>query len=818
MQGRISREQFRDNIRFSFRQLWRNPGFTLIAMLTLALGIGANTGIFSVLQSAVLAPLPYDHPDRLVMIWPKNSRGLHISLSGPDFRDWKRSARSFDSLAGFRWQAHDLSKPGSPEHLDGKEISAGFFSTLGVKLALGREFTESEDQHGGPPVLIISNRFWQSRFGGSQDALGKLITLDGIDYAVVGILPARFHFEGNTDVYLPLNQGDPLILNDRTLHSGILCIGRLKANLTVEQAKADVEAIQNNLDQLYPNADQGLSIDIVSLKQEVVGDSGQMLFMLLGAVALVLLIACANIANLLLARSAARNGEFAVRLALGASRAHIITQLITESVILSLAGSVLGLAIAIWGVRPILAALPGAIEESRGIGIDLPVLLFTFGLALVIGILFGLMPALNSSRTDLQSVLREGGRGSVRGRNRAQSILVVAQMVLTLLLLTGASLLFRTVHELLNVNPGFYTQHLITFKVGLSPSVTATAQGMRTAYQQLTDRIERIPGVNSADLTTLVPLTQQDNSVPFWLGSEQPASIAEAPRALMYETGPNYLRTMGIPLLQGRFFTMQDDTNAPQVVVIDSLLARAYFPGKDPVGQTINFAHIGPYRVIGVVGHVKHWGLGKMNKYTQYQVYTPFYQIPDKWMPVMHSLATVVVQTSLEPVTVLPAIKSAVYGTASDQPVYEVHTIEGLVSESMNSQRYTMILLGAFALLALLLASVGIYGVISYLMTLRIHEIGIRMAVGAGRGDVLRMVLGEGLRLATVGIAIGIVCALILGHVVSSFSQLLYGVGSSDPLTLVGVSICLVVTTLLACYIPARRAAKTDPMTALRYQ
>ena len=557
-----------------------------------------------------------------------------------------------------------------------------------------------------------------------------------------------------------------------------------------------------------------MSVNVVSLKQEIVGDTDEKLLLLLGAVALVLLIACANVANLMLARSKARNGEFAVRLALGASRTRIVRQLITESLILSLAGGVLGFVIAKWGVRPILAALPGNLPRSEEIGVNFTVLLFTFGLTLLVGVLFGALPAFRSSRTDLQTVIRQGGRGNLRGHNRAQSVLVIGQMALTLLLLTGASLLFRTVHKLWGVNPGFDARHLITFKVGLSPSVTKTPQSTRVAFRQLVDRIGEIPGVNAVDIASSVPLVGVGYT-PFWISDAKPASIAEAPRVVPYITGPDYLRVMGIPLLRGRFFTPQDTTESELVVVIDSFLANAYFPGKDPIGQTITFPQSGAWRIIGVVGHVDHSELGKPDQYSQFQAYAHFYQNPDRFMS---RTATVVVRTPLDPATILPAIKKEVYGAANDQPIYDVKTIEKIVSDSMSSQRFAMILIGAFALLALLLASVGIYGVISYLTTLRAQEIGIRMALGAERGDVLRIVLAQGLRLAAIGIVIGVIAALILGRLLSSFSRLLYGVGSGDPLTLITVSLTLIGGALLACYVPARRAAKVDPMITLRHE
>jgi predicted permease len=810
------------DLRYGVRTLIKHKSFTAIAVLSLALGIGANTLIFSIFQRVVLAPLPYDHPERLVMMWSKNHRGFHVFVSGPNFQDWKRGNRSFDRISGIQWHGRDLTSPGPAEHVEGREVFSDFFSALGVKLALGREFSAQEDQYGGTPVVVISDRLWKNRFGRSPDALGKVITMDGVDFTVVGILPPGFRFAYDADVFTPLGQVDPLTMNDRATHGGILCIGRLKPGVTLDQAQADMLIIQNGLNRLYPDANSGLSVDVIPLKKELVGglmgDVDKTLLLLLGAVGLVLLITCANVANLLLARSAARNGEFAVRLALGASRARVVRQLMIESMILSLAGGSLGLVIAIGGSRPIWAALPLGIPEVKDAGVNFPVLLFTFGVALFVGILFGVLPAFRSSRTDLQSVIRQGGRGNLRGRNRAQSLLVIVQMALTLVLLTEASLLFRTVHKLWSVNPGFHTQNIITFKIGLSPSATKTPQSARVAYQQLIDRIGRIPGIDAAELTSLVPLSGQSNHGPFWVDDARPPSVSEAPRTLMSSTGPDYLRVMGIPLLRGRFFTPQDTIESEPVVVIDSFLANAYFSGKDAVGHTITTPETGPWRIIGVVGHVDDLELGRPDQYSQFQAYFPFYQLPDRFMTYWSREMNVVVRTPLDPAAILPAIKKEVYGAENDQPVYDVQTIEKIVSDSMSSQRLAMILLGAFALLALLIASVGIYGVISYLTALRTQEIGIRMALGAERGDVLRMVVAQGMRLAIVGIAIGIVAALIAGRLLSNFSRLLYGVGSGDPLTLITVSLLLVGATLLACYVPARRASKVDPMITLRYE
>jgi predicted permease len=804
---------------YALRSLRKSPGFTAAAILTLALGIGANTAIFSVVEGVVLAPLPYADPDRLTMVRENNlTLKREMSVSYPDFLDWQRSARSFQQVAAVKFQVFDLTSPGTPEHLDGAEVSSGLFRTLGAKLILGREFLPGEDRRHGAPVVVIGNRFWKNRMGGSPKVLGQSIDLNGVDYTITGVLPKEFRLMWDADVYTPLGQGDPLIVEDRTVHPGILCIARLNAGVAVAQAEEEMGAIQNRLNRLYPAADRGLGADVVPLKEEIVGDATRMLFMLLGAVGLVLLIACANVANLLLARSLARTREFAIRAALGASRAQIAGLLLAESVLLSLAGGVLGLVVASRGAGPALAAVMESLPRSENIGVNMPVLVFTFGISITVGILFGLAPALKSSSAGMQASLTEGGRGYTGGRHRSQAVLVIVQMALTLVLLMGAGLLFRTIHNLWEVNPGFNTQHIITFKIGLSPSLTKTPSSTRTAYRQLIERIRQVSGVQAADLTNLVPLSQQGNAGPFQVGSDAPTSMSEAPRANFYWTGPDYARAMGIPILRGRFLAPEDTPVSARVIVIDTVLARTYFPDGDPVGRTIMIPHWGTARVVGVAGHVRHWGMDDADRYTQNQIYASFYQLRDEWVPLFQKDLTITIRTPLTPASVMPAIKAVVYGVDASQPVYNVRTMQDRVSKSMTSQRFPMTLLAAFAVLALLLASIGIYGVISYAMTQRVREIGIRMALGALRTDVLRMVIGQGLRMALAGIAIGVVAALVLTRVMLSFSHLLYGVRAWDPLTLAAVSLALTGAALLACYIPARRAARLDPNIALRHE
>ncbi|HEX4783949.1 MAG TPA: ABC transporter permease [Candidatus Sulfotelmatobacter sp.] len=808
------------DLRYSLRQLRKSPGFTAVAVFTLALGIGANTAIFSVVEGVVLAPLHYREPDRLVMVWENNPRFPRVWDSYPNFQDWQRSAGSFQQMAALREQQIDLTFPGAPSHIKASQISSGFFSALGTELALGREFAPQENQPGGAPVVVISDHLWRERFGGSPGALGKTVTLDGVTYLIVGVAPRGFRLFEDADVFTPLGQLDPLILNNRGSHDGIFALARLKPGVNLPQSQGEMNTIQSRLDRLYPNDNRDLGIYVEPLKQVIVGDADQTLALLLGAVGLVLLIACANIANLLLARSAGRSREFAIRSALGANRARLARQLLTESVILSLTGAGLGTLIAFLGIRSALPAMPGILPRSENVSVNAPVLLYTLIVSLVVGILFGLAPALKSWSADLQVSLKEGGRGSTIAHRRTQSSFVVVQVALTLVLLVGAGLLLRTILHLWSVNPGFDTNNVVALKVGVSRSLTKTPSATRVAYKQLIERIRQIPGVEAADFTTSVPLTGEGGYLPFWLDSQKPESLQAAPRMGWFLTGPDYLRTMGMQLLQGRFLTEHDDTKSPCVAVIDSNFARAFFPDGRPIGHTITagFAAFGPCAIVGVVNHVTYADLQDSGLANQYQAYYSLYQDPDQWVPFNYPDASIILRTPLDAATLIPAIKAAVYQDSSDQPIYSVQTMQQIISNSLSEQRFPMILLGAFAGLALLLASVGIYGMISYSVTQRVQEIGIRMALGADKTKVLRLFIGQELKLVLSGIAIGTIGALILTGTLRSFSHLLYGVGSQDPLTFAAVSIALIALAALAGYIPARRAANVDPMVALRYE
>jgi predicted permease len=812
------------DLRHACRSLRRSPAYAAAAILTLALGIGANTAIFSALDGVVLKPLPYPKPDRLVMVAQYNPMLKYPTyLSYPDFLDWRREQRSFEQIAAFTpLGGFDLTSPGTPEHVNGYEVSANFFGTLGEELAVGRSFSPDDDRTGGAPAAVISYRLWQERFQGDPSVIGKSLTLNGSGYFITGVLGPGFRFENEAaDVYTPVGRSDPLFRRDRTVHD-ILCLARLNDEVSIGQAQAGMNTLQERIDELNPATEKSLLTYVVSLKKELIGDTGGTLALLLGAVAFVLLIACANVANLLLSRSAARARQFALQRALGASRMQIIRQLITEGVLLSLAGGAAGLLVAKFGLTAVLRAAPGSLPRIEGIGINASVLLFALLVSIAVGISFAVVPGLKYAGSHLHTGLREAGRGTTTRHRRVQNTLAVAQIALAFVLLSGAGLLFRTVRNLWAVDPGFDAQHVITFQVGLSPSAVETGSATRAVFQQLTERIRQVPGVQVADITALVPLGHGANSGPFWIGKQQPASMAEIPRATWYPTGPDYPRTMQIPLLRGRFLTYADNSQSELVVLIDSRLAHTYFPDGNALGQILTIPHWGAasaviVRIVGVVGHVEQNAIDGSGS-EQPQIYYSLYQLPDEALSIFRNQVTFAVRTEIAPATVMPGIKRAVRAAIGEQPVYNIRSMPELVAGSMVRQRFPMLLLVASSILAMLLACIGIYGVISYSIAQRVAEIGIRMALGASRWHVLRMMLREGLRMAAVGVAIGACGSVMLAKLLPSFSHLLYGVRVTDPWTLVTTFLCLMLAALSACLIPASRAARLDPMNALRHQ
>jgi predicted permease len=804
------------DLRYGWRMLAKNPGFTAVALLALALGIGANTAIFSVVNGVLLRPLPYPEPARLMMIYETTARLGQGAVSYPDFLDWRRENRSFTDIAAFRGYDFNFTGSGQPEHLQGELVSASLLPVLGVNPLLGRNFLPQEDQQGAGGVVMLTYGLWERRFGADPNITGKTLTLNAKSYAVIGVLPSDFRFREQAELYAPVGQWRPVVLYDRENHPGLHVVGRLKPGVTMAAAQAEMTSIARALAQRYPKTNAGEGATVVGMKDDIVGYIRPTLLLLLGAVGFVLLIACANVANLLLARSSARSREFAIRVALGAGRQRVVRQLLTESVLLALGAALLGLLLASWGTRLVLAAMPDTLPRSQEIGLDPYVLLFTLLVSILTGVLFGLAPAFHSSKANPQESLKEGARGSGGGRHRPEGIFVIVEVGLAVVLLAGAGLMVQSIWRLCRVDTGFNPHHVLTTQVALSPTVTASPASIRLAYRQLLDRVASIPGVQSASITDLIPLSGDDSEISFWLGKGPQPPEDQMSSALYYITTSDYLHVMGIPLKEGRFFTDHDTLASTPVVVIDEVMARHLFPGQDAVGKQINLRIIGPVQIVGVTGHVKHWGLDTDDAAKiRDEFYFPLLQVPDKFMLGAVAGLTLVVRTAPDPLSVVSAVRAQVAGPTEDQPIFEVQSMEQIISGSLAERRFTMLLLIIFAFIALVLAAVGIYGVMSYAVSRRTHELGVRMALGATRREILRLVVREGMALAVAGVAVGLAAALGLTRLMVS---LLYGVRPTDPATLAAVSLLLGGIALLGCYIPAWRAARVDPLVALRYE
>jgi predicted permease len=816
-------ESLIQDLRYAARVLLKSPGFVLIAVLMLALGIGANTALFSVVNGVLLRPLPYPRAGELVVVSEKSANFESFSISYPNFLDWQRSNSSFASLAAYRSDDFIITGSGEAERVRVGMVSAGFFELLGVHPTGGRLFTVGEDRLGTGPVVLIGAGLWQRKFGSAPDIIGKSITMNGAGYTVIGVVPANFQLEstdfGIKDVFVPIGQLKDPLFQQRDVHEGTRALGRLKPGVKLAAAQADMDQIANNLALAYPDADKGAGISLVPLKKDIVGDVQPFLWVLLGAVGFVLLIACVNVANLQLARATTRAREFAIRSALGASQSRMIRQLLTESVLLGLAGGALGLLLAAWGTQVALKALPETLPRAQDVGVDGGVLIFTLIASLVAGLLFGSAPALKISRPNLQETLKESGRGASGTRHRAQGVFVVVEMAMALVLLIGAGLMIRSLVDLWNVNPGFNPQGVLTFAVSLSPSLGVNAASSRNAIREMDEKLKSVPGVESVSSTGGALPMNGDNEFPFWLGGQpKPADQSGMKQSLFYLAEPDYLSAMGISLHRGRFFTQNDNEHSSPVIVIDESFARDYFPNEDPIGKRINIDIINAQpEIVGVVGHVKHWGLdmdGDAKHPIVAQAYMPLMQLPDVlWNGPPQAM--VVMRTKGSPAALVPAIREIIEKMNGENVMYETKPLEEIVADSLADRRFSMILLGVFAALALLLSSIGIYGVISYVVGQRTHEIGIRIALGAQRSHVLRLMLGEGMKMALLGVAIGIAAALGLTQLMAS---MLFGVSATDPLTFCGVALVLTSVALTACYIPARRAMRVDPMVALRYE
>jgi predicted permease len=805
------------DLRFGVRMLLKNPGFTAVVVMTLALGIGANATLFSVVNGVLLNPLPYPEPDQLISLHQRTPKVAAGSVSYPNFLDWQKENQTFSAMAVSCQSSFALVGTGEAERVRGRRCTANLFSVLGVKPALGRDFAPGEDERGAAPVVLISAALWQRRFGAAADVVGESLTVDDRSYTIVGVLPANFTLYRGTDVYIPMGQWDNSWLQNRSAGMGLQGNGRLRAGVTLAEAQADMERVTQNLAEAYPEANRGVGAALIPLKEQLIGDVGPSLWMLLGAVGFVLAVACVNVGNLLLARATGRTREFAIRAALGAGRWRLLRQSLTESTLLALTGGGLGLLLAALGTRTAISALPTALPRADEIGLDGRVLLFTLALSLLTGALVGLAPAFRTPEWRLAETLNESGRCAGGGRQRAQGVLVAVEVALALVLLIGAGLMIRTLNALWQVDPGFRPDNVLTFGLSFPPSMRALSpEARRAALRDLSDRLNSMSGVKAASFSAGASPMQGEGSVSFWLeGQPKPASTSEMHRTLVYGVEPGYLTAMGIPLKQGRFFTKQDEAGSQPVVVIDEVFARQYFPNADPLGKRINLAsNSDQLEIVGVVGHVKQWGLDTDDSHAlRAQLYFPFRQLG--WSPEANVVVRVEGGAGTAATAHFDALRRVVQSQHSHNVIYEPQTMNEVIANSLARRRFAMILLNAFAVVALLLASIGLYGVISYLVGQRTHELGVRLALGAQRRDVLRLVLSHGMKMALGGVALGLIAALGLTQLLAG---LLYGVSATDPATFAGIALLLVAVALTACFVPAWQATKVDPLVALRHE
>jgi predicted permease len=826
------------DFRYALRQLRKSPGFAAVAVLTLALGIGANTAIFSVVNGVLLNPLPFPNANRIVSLFQDKPDFPQGSISYPNFLDWQRDNHSFEATAAYRWAYGSITGSGQAEEVPAQHVSATFFPILGVKPALGRNFNADEDRRGANPTVLISEGLWKRKFSSDTNILGKPITIKGQVRTIIGVVPASFRLNiqnfRTADLYLPIGEEIDPGFHQRDSFWGTDAIGLLKPGVTLEQARQDMKRVNAGLAATYPDIDANIKSTIKTLKEEITGEIRPVLLVLLGAVGFVLLIACVNVANLLLARSTARQREFSIRAALGAGQTRILRQWLTESVVIAVIGGALGLALAKWGVVAALAAAPSGsfmptIPRAEEIGLDTRVLLFTFFASVLTGIAFGLVPGLNTSRKNLGDTLKDTARSISGHRSRMQSAFVIGEMAMALVLLVGAGLMLRTLVQLWELDPGFDPHNVVNF--GITPPTSLAGQppdAIRAAFRHVDTVIRSVPGVQAASLSWGASPMESDNEKPFIVEGQQPTSRqADLPLTLDYIVEPDYLKTMRVPLLRGRFLNDGDDEQSPKVTVIDRSFAQKYFPGQDPIGKHVSVYDFGsdsaqrvwiPLTVVGVVGHMKQFGLSNDAVLPlQAQLYRSVMQGGDAMAKSAAQGVNVFVRFE-SPFTAEAAFQNIRNKLVADNDQMIVsgnEDEEAVVARSIASQRFSLVLLGAFAGLALLLASIGIYGVLSYLVGQRTQEIGVRMALGAQRFDVLRMILQDGARMTLVGVVIGVAAALGLTQLMSS---MLFGVKPTDPITFIGVAVILCCIALFSCYLPARRAMKVDPMVALRYE
>jgi len=803
------------DIRYGVRGLLKHPGFTAIVVITLALGIGASTAIFSVVDNVLLRRLPYRNAERIVAIEELNPEGKRSQVTSANFLDWRAQNTVFEHLAAIKQTTSNLALPDHAERIDLAQTNANFFDVLGVTPQYGRLFIPQDEQAGHDPVVIVSDTLWHRRFGSDPSLVGKPITLDGRNYTVIGIAPPGFQYPDRTELWVPpLKLVPELYLNQdvtQTRGMGYLAaIALLKQGVSLQQAATEMETITARLRLQYPNTNNRRFDRIVSLHEHLIGDTNKVLWLLLGAVTFVLLIGCANVANLLLANAAARQKEMAIRTALGASRWRVMRQLFTESTILALTGGVAGLLVAFWGLAAITKLLPTDFPRLNEIHLDLRILVFTFAASVLTGILFGLAPALQISRAVVQDSIRETGRGmsGSRRQNRFRQALIVGEVALCVVLLAGAGLLFRSFLRLQSVNTGFISQQVLTARLTPSgPNFTQQAD-FDKFYTQVLEKISALPGVQDAGFINTLPL-DSGPTTGFRVEGRPVTTPDKWPMVNYRGVTPNYFRAMGIPVVQGRAYTDRDNSSAPPVMIINQQTAREIFPDENPIGKRITFGSTDQNRqpvwfeIVGVVANIRSL---ELREESESEIY--FSSLQDYW-PAM----SLVVRSSVEPSSLSGSIRQVVNEVDKSVPVSQVQTMEHVVSESITQPRFNLFLLGLFGTVAMLLSAAGIYGVTAYTVTQRTHELGIRLALGAQVGDVLKMILGQGMAVIGVGLVLGLVAAFGLMRLLRS---LLFGVGENDPLTFVAITLVLLIVALIACYIPARRATKVDPLEALR--
>jgi putative ABC transport system permease protein len=796
-----------NDLRYALRQLVKAPSFTVVAILTLALGIGACTAIFSVVNTVLLRPLDYPDPARIVLIRETQLPQFpEFSVSPPNYLDWRKQTRSYEYLAAYSGAGVNLTGEGEPQRLIGVKATAHYFDVYGVKPVLGRMLLPEEDAPGKNHVVVLSYPFWQRVFGGTRDIVGRAIQLNGEPYTVVGVAPTGFGQTSKVDVWMPMAFKPEETANDNRGSHYINVAGRLKPGVTVAQAKAELDLLATQLAQQYPDSNKGWGIFMMPMQDYSVRDVKPVLYTLLGAVGCVLLIACANIANLLLARATARHREISIRAALGAGRGRLIRQLLTESVVLSVCGGLAGILLARWGLTALLALAPSTLPRIGEIRLDKGVLIFSLGLSVLTGLVFGIAPAWLAARADVNEALKQGTRGSTEGgaRGRLRSALVVIEVVFALMLLGGAGLLARSFMQLANVDPGFNPDNATLLRLSLPQKKYALPEQQNAFADALLERVKVLPGVQAAGVTHSMPLVS-DYVLGFNIEGRPAIAPSDLPSTNYYTVTPDYFKAMGIRLIRGRVFTPQDDAKAPRVAIINETLARQHFPNEDPIGKRINITN-GPdtwREIVGIVGDIKQYGVDKA---TSAQSYEPFAQVP-------FTSVNLVVRTNGSPAALLGALRPTVYAIDKDQPIGIIRPLEEIMADSIARQRFAMTLLSVFSAVALVIAAVGIYGVMAYNVVQRTGEFGIRMALGAQQSDVMRLVLTQGGKLIGLGLLIGLAATLAASRAMGS---MLFNTSAYDPLTLGTITVVLAVVALVACFFPANRATKVNPIEALR--